>query len=71
MEPLASYLESEVPTTACEMAFMCKSAGYAYFIMFYFFEYRLLPALLLPPHHPLATKIIGDKPSAYTAVQIA
>lgn len=72
MESLASYLESEVPTTACEVAFVCTSAGYAYFIMFYFFEYRLLPTLLPPPHHALATKkITGDKLNAYTAVQIA
>jgi hypothetical protein len=31
MEPLVSYLNSRVPTAACEMAIVFRSAGSAYF----------------------------------------
>jgi hypothetical protein len=51
MEPSVSYLESTVPIAACEMNIdMGLLATRISHIIFYLFDYPLLPALL-PPHH--------------------
>jgi hypothetical protein len=47
MEPLVSYLESTVPTAACEMAVVFQSADCPGFTgRAYLFEHPLLPALI-------------------------
>jgi hypothetical protein len=50
VEPPVFYLESTVPTTACEMAVVIRSISCAYFTYrILSFWYGLPPALLLPP----------------------
>ena len=68
VEPLVSHLESTVPSRClrdgycvwvCPLCLFC-------FVVSHLFEYGLLPALLPPPHYPMAKrkKVAGDELSA-------